>query len=56
MAAIKIGDNEPSLLHLCSALFQDSDAAERARSTGSGVYGVPPNGRKVPDGWQKTGA
>ena len=44
-------------LHL-SLILQEE--AARARSTGfgggGGVYGVPPTGRKVPDGWQKTGA
>ena len=50
---ITICDNEPLSLSL-SVMFQDD--AERARSTASScVYGVPPTGRKVPDGWQKTG-
>ena len=57
MTAITIRNNESPFI---SVILQE-DAA-RARSTGfgggggGGVYGVPPTGRKVPDGWQKTGA
>ena len=56
MTAITIRNNGPPFI---SVILQEE--AARARSTGfggggGGVYGVPPTGRKVPDGWQKTGA
>ena len=54
MTAITIRNNESPFI---SVILQEE--AARARSTGfggGGVYGVPPTGRKVPDGWQKTGA